>query len=169
MKFQSQINLKQYIKLSYILYYKKAFVIYLTIAGLIMLITSLLFYAGIASTIYKNEPPTFQLILGLFFVFGFPISIYFSAKRNFSSSQRLHEKVEYEFNNENLKMTGESFKTEFNWEKTYKIEELSEWFLIYQNKRVANLIPKCDMTIDQITYLKDIFKSLRILKVKLKK
>lgn len=169
MKFQSQINLSQYIKLSYILYYKKALVIYLTIAGLIMLITSLLFYTGVASTIYENNPPTFQLTLGLFFVFGFPIIIYFSAKKNFSSSQLLHEKVEYEFSKENLKMTGESFKTEYSWEKTYKIEELSEWFLIYQNRRVANLIPKHNMTTEQITCLTDIFRSLRMSKVKLKK
>ncbi len=169
MKFESQINLNQFIKLTYILYYKKALVICLTIAGLIMLITSLLFYAGIASTIYKDNPPTYQLTLGLFFVFGFPVIIYFSTMKNFAASQRLHEKIEYDFNYENLKMTGNSFKTEFTWEKSYKIEELSQWFLIYQNKRAVNLIPKYNMTTEQIIYLKDIFRKLRQPEVKLKK
>jgi hypothetical protein len=28
------------------------------------------------------------------------------------------------------------------WDKTYKVLELNDWFLFYQNKLVANIIPK---------------------------
>ena len=66
-------------------------------------------------------------------------------------------------------MTGDSFRAEFSWDKIYRIEELSEWFLIYQNKRLVNPIPKHDLTIDQITYLKNLFSHFKNLKVKLKK
>ena len=71
-----------------------------------------------------------------------PFSIYRNAKKNFESTPRIQEKINYEFTNEQIKISGESFTTELTWEKTYKVLELKNWILIYQNPRVANVIPK---------------------------
>jgi hypothetical protein len=49
-----------------------------------------------------------------------------------------------------MKLTGETFNTEMKWDKTYKIEELKNWFLIYQSKKTANIIPKINLTVEQI-------------------
>jgi len=38
------------------------------------------------------------------------------------------------------------------WEKTYKVQELKDWFLIYQNKLVANVIPKSSTDLDIVEF-----------------
>ncbi|MGV8828214.1 MAG: YcxB family protein [Breznakibacter sp.] len=48
----------------------------------------------------------------------------------------------YEITEELIIVTGESFNSQMTWEKTYKVLELKEWFLFYQNKLVANVVPK---------------------------
>ena len=143
MKFTAKINLKEFIKLNYTLFYRKGIAIYMTIIGVLMLSTSILYFTKVFPAIFsKSQPITYQPFFGFFLVIGLPLSVYFSAKKSYASTQRLQEEIEYEFSSENIKMTGESFKTEMNWDKTYKIEELSNWFLIYQSKKVATLIPK---------------------------
>lgn len=48
----------------------------------------------------------------------------------------------YEFTSEKIKITGETFNSELDWGKTYEIKELKDWILIYQNRQVANVLPK---------------------------
>lgn len=169
MKFKSRINFNDYFKLNYILTYKNRWAIYISIVGLLMLAVTVLYYSGLTPEIFaKGTTPYFQLFFGLFTSIGIPISIYFMAKKNFKTSERLQEEIEYDFTNEKFKLTGNSFSSEMTWDKTYKIQELKNWYLIYQNRKVANLIPKSNLSTDQIEYLRTFFKTFRNVKLKLK-
>jgi len=137
---ESKLIFKDYLKLMYVLTYRKPVIIIITIIGILSLIMSLLYFGGIKMP-YKS-PPYSQLFFGIVIVFLFPVLIYISAKRMFASSARLQERITYEFTDEIIRVTGESFKSEMDWMKIYKIVELKSWFLIYQNKRAANLIAK---------------------------
>jgi len=169
MKFISSINFNDYLKLNYILTYKNKWVIYISILGLLMLLATGLYYSGLTPWLYaKDNPPYFQFFFGIFTLIGIPCSVYFSAKRNFKASERLQEEIEYELTNEKFKLTGSSFSNEMTWDKTYKIQELKNWFLIYQNRKVANLIPKRNLSLEQTEYLRNLFKTFKNIKLKLK-
>jgi hypothetical protein len=91
-----------------------------------------------------DKPPYFQLIFGFAIVALLPFLIYRSAKKNYSTHGRLQERIIYNFTEERITITGETFSSELSWEKTYKIEELRDWILIYQNNIIANIIPKAN-------------------------
>jgi hypothetical protein len=114
--------------------------IFLTIVGLIMFIGSVLYFIGV--NIPVDEPPYFQIVFGFFTIALLPFSIYRAGKKNFSSHGRLQEKITYEFTDEKIRQTGETFNSDMDWTKIYKVQELKEWILIYQNTQIANLIPK---------------------------
>jgi len=140
MTIETKLDFKSYLRLMYTLTYRKPLMIFLTVCGLMMFVFSVFYFFG--SKVLFIEPPYFQFVFGLFIIAFLPFSIYRSAKRNFSSNGRLQEKIIYEFTDEKIKMTGETFNTEMNWEKTYKILELKNWILIYQNRQIANVLPK---------------------------
>jgi hypothetical protein len=90
----------------------------------------------------SQESPISGCIGGFVFILIYPIITYINSKKMFSSSVRLQEEITYEFTNDKIKITGETFNSEMDWAKTYKVLELKEWILIYQNKMIANVIPK---------------------------
>ena len=169
MKFITTVSLKEYIKLMYILTYKRGWMIFITIIGLLMLCVTIIYLSGTLPILFqKDYSPWTNIIFGFLFLVAIPFSVYFSSKRNYFATKRLHEQIEYEFSNETMKLTGESFNTEMKWDQTYKIEELNNWFLIYQSKKTANLIPKTNLTAEQIQNLRNIFKSLENVRTRLK-
>lgn len=165
MTIYTKIVFKDYIKLMFLLTYRKPAMVLFTIIGLVMIVFSLGYFLDL-NNMYESAPyvPGF---LGFVFVFFLPLSIYLGAKRNFSSNGRLNERIKYEFNEDRILITGESFTSQLNWEKTYKVAELNHWILIYQNRQVANVIPKESFK-DQLTEFRALIKSKNI-KQKLKK
>jgi hypothetical protein len=123
----------------YLLFYKKPWSIIITIIGLTMLVLSILYFMGYHMTL--DKPPFAQLIIGLITIF-IPVSIFKSARKAFSSHGRIQERMIYEFTLDKIIITGETFKTEMDWTKLYKIQELKDWILIYNTKLNANVIPK---------------------------
>ncbi|MES1249082.1 MAG: YcxB family protein, partial [Chitinophaga rupis] len=83
-----------------------------------------------------------------------PAMIWWTIKRNYDSSNHLGEKLEIEMTPEEIKIRGESFYTVIAWKKIFKIEELADWFLIYQNNLSAIIIPKKDFSSRQLQEFK---------------
>ncbi len=137
---ETRLEFKMYLRLMYTLTYKKPVMIFLSFIGLVILIGAILYFLGF--NVPVDEPPYFLLMYGFFTVVLIPILIYGTARKNFFTHGRLQEKMKYEFRDEKIKVTGETFNSEFDWAKLYKITELKHWVLIYQNKTIANLIPK---------------------------
>lgn len=128
------------------------------------LISSLFIFSGaelieLVNSI-KNNP-----ISLLFFAIPFLsyLSIYLNAK-NQLNNYRLKENIEFIFNKDYFKEKGETFDINHFWDKLYKIKEHKDYFLIYQTKVRANIIPKKNITSDQYNELKELFNSIDIKK-----
>jgi hypothetical protein len=137
---ETKLDFNGYLKLMYTLTYRKPIVIFLTIIGWTMFIGSILYFMGF--NIPADSPPYFHVCFGFFVVAILPFSIYWSGKKNFASNSRIQERIVYEFIDDKIKITGETFNSELGWEQTYKIKELKNWILIFQNRQSANILPK---------------------------
>lgn len=86
----------------------------------------------------------------------FPLSIYRASIRNFKGNARISERIAYHMEPESLSIKGESFSSESTWEKLYQVRQTKNWVLIYQNRQVASVIGKRDISVAQIGELKGI-------------
>ncbi len=139
-KIDTKIELKEYLKLAFILTYRRKIIRILFILGFILLVwgvlslSNLWYYFGILTYI--------QLVIAIFILGYLPFFFYWNAKKFYSSNERLKEKIAYTFTDSHIIIQGESFHSELTWEKTHKIVELRNWWLIFQNRNSANAIPK---------------------------
>ncbi len=161
---ETKLQFKDYLKLMYILTYRKPVMILLTILGSLMFVGAIFYFLGFQVPV--DEPPYFQIVFGFFIIAVLPFSVYRSSKKNFISHGRLQEKITYEFTEEKMKQTGESFNSEMDWSKIFKVQELRNWILIYQSKQLANILPKSSFG-DNLNEFKNLVKSKNI-KAKLK-
>ena len=88
------------------------------------------------------KPQIYQYITLFLITVAQPTAIYLTIKRNYESSNHLKEPLQLEFTTEDVKMQGESFYTQIAWKKVFKVEELKNWYMIYQNNLSAIIIPK---------------------------
>jgi hypothetical protein len=137
---ETKIDLKSYSKLMLILSYKRPTTIVLTGIGVLLLISSLLYFAGI--NLFFDEPPYFQIYLGILIIVYFPAMGSIKAKQNFIAYHLLQEKIIYEFTEEGFMETGETFDSDMEWTEVYRILELNNWIIIYHATGSANFIPK---------------------------
>lgn len=153
MRIESKLTIKDYQRIMFNLNGRKPIVIILFILGFALIVTSVLYFIGFK--IPFSEPPYFQLFLGLFIVILYPLFFILSVRKTFMTHLRLHERIIYEFNPDKIIITGETFKSEMNWSKIYRIQELRNWILIYQNRLIANIIKKDTSGID-IKYFREL-------------
>ncbi|GAA4319248.1 hypothetical protein GCM10023149_17850 [Mucilaginibacter gynuensis] len=163
MKIQFKLDFKEFLKLQYLLTYRKPRTIIITSLGVLLLAYSILCLTGN----WNDEAPYMALIVGVYTVL-LPLIIYLSVKRSFSNNARLQEIMSYEFTDKSIRVTGESFNAEYSWEKTHKVWELNNWILIYQNSRSASVIPKSSFSDTQLWDFKYMVKNVPGLKAKLK-
>lgn len=107
-----------------------------------------------------------QFVGGLTISCVLPIITYISAKRNFESNQRMTEPISYEFDATNIHIKGESFNSTLTWAKIHKVTETKDFVLIWQNKIVANAIPKRDFTDENLQAFKQLVRMINGLDVK---
>jgi hypothetical protein len=113
--------------------------VFATIMGVFTLLLTITSMTGI----YENVTfPWSLMVFAAVFIIAVPLLVYYSAVKTYNTHSMLQEVIIYEMNEDQIRSTGESFSSEMDWSKLYKVEELKHWFLFYQNKQVANLIPK---------------------------
>jgi hypothetical protein len=132
----THLSLTDYIKVNLHLLYRKFIVKFTTGIGVLLLLW--LLYNCNTYEVF----PCLQFLLGSYLIIGFPLTTYFSAKRNYKANNRISERITYEFNNEYLEMIGESFHVKLTWNKIYAVTESKKWVLIWQNPHIADVIPK---------------------------
>ncbi len=115
------------------------------------------------------KPKIYQYITLILITVVQPITIYWTIKRNYDSSNHLGELLEIELSKTEIKVQGESFYTEIKWEKIFKIDEQTNWFLIYQNNLSAIIIPKKEFGSNQLEEFKRILNAIPNVPIHLKK
>jgi hypothetical protein len=143
MTFSTHITLRQYVKLMFLLAYRKPVLILLVIFDVLMMLWVITFYTGLLR-LPEPEYPQYMAIVLISVVQ--PVVIYITIRKNYLSSTRLSGKVELTITQEKVSMRGHMFCSEFSWHKAYKLVETKNWFLIYENTLAAVLIPKQDLT-----------------------
>ena len=175
---ETQFNVKKYIQLMFIMAYKRPTMIFLTIVGLFDFIISTMYFLGFNITLGElplflgfnivfAEKPYFPLMLSIGILLVLPSLIYYSCIKNYSTNGLLSEKINYEFTNDKIYVTGETFKNEKDWSKIYKIMEINSCILIYQSKHLFTIIPN-EFFGDQLNEFRNIVRNKNI-KGKLKK
>lgn len=137
---ETEIDSRMYMNFMFTMSYRKPATLIPTIIGSLMILTSVLYFVGFK--IPFNSPPHLQLVLGFFIVAVLPFSIYRSAKKNYPFLGRLQEKIIFEFTDEKIIETGETFSQEMDWIEINKVQELNAWILMYQNTGSAIILPK---------------------------
>jgi len=138
----------EYIMLAFRLNYRRPWRIFATVLGALILMYAL--YSA-ANDYYF---PTRHFIFGIVFVFLIPVLIYIRAKKSYAANLRLQEEIEYEFTDDRMLQRATSFTSERDWSRTYKIEEVKNFFLIYESSATFNIIPHSSLTPEEVNQLR---------------
>ena len=136
---KTQLSEKEYINVSFVLLYKKPY-IKIIYGALIFCILLSTFGSSILGRNLYSDLLTPMIILAIY-----PAFTYLAAKRNYATNTRIKENIEYKFEKDYLVIEGESFKSQLRWDKIYKVTQTKNWVLIWQNRQIANVIPKADI------------------------
>ena len=139
--------------------------ILIAIAGLFSLIWIL---NGQFNFLPLPAPTFYQYITLIIIAVIQPFVIYTTIRKNYHSSNHLKEPLEIEFTHSQVKIKGKSFYTELDWEKTFKIIELKNWFIIYESNLTAVIIPKKSLSKMQEEEFRKIVMSIKKVPVHLK-
>ena len=115
------------------------------------------------------KPEIYQYITLILIAVVQPTMIYLTIKRNYYSSNHLGERIEVQLTETKIKLHGQSFLTEIEWKKIYKIDELDKWFLIYQNSLSTIIISKTAFHGTQLAQFKRILRGIKNVPINLKK
>lgn len=158
----TRLSVDDYIKVNYHMLYRKWATKGMTGFGIFFILLSLF-------TLISGDFSWFLFIFGLFLTVGLRTQVYFASKRTYKTDGRVSEKLEYLFDKEEITITGESFNSRLTWDKIYSVTENKDWILIWQNRQIANVVPKRDIKDGELQALKAIINSQSGLKNKLKK
>ena len=158
----TKLSIEDYIKVNYHLFNRRWPIKVLTGIGIFLILISLI-------TLFSGDNSSwFLLILGLFFSMGLRVTVYMNAKSSYKSDGRISETITYEFDEEKIQVIGESFNSKLTWNKIYSVTENKDWVLIWQNRQIANVVPKRDFKDGELRTFKSIIKLQSGLKNKLK-
>lgn len=157
----TQLNIDDYIKVNYHLVYSqwaiKGFVGFGIFCFILFLVTLL-----------AGDFSWFWLIFGLFIIGGLRALVYISSRKTFKTDGRVSEKIEYQFDSQEIRINGESFNSRLTWDKIFRVTEAKDWILIWQNRQIANIIPKKDFKENELLSFKQIISGLPNIRSELK-
>lgn len=131
-KIESVITRKEYIRLLFLITYRKPPVIIISMLGLMMVLLPVLYFLNLYTAI--DSPPYMPLISGLLITAVFPLSIYWMARRNFRTDELLGQRIRYTFMADKIILKGSTFEANIGWDKIHKVKKLKEWILLYRDK-----------------------------------
>lgn len=147
-----KLSFKEYLRFCYYAYFK-SLVVKILIVIWLMCIFFLVdgIYRKFALDIdFSADPASLGVIFIMPFFF---VKLYFSAKKIYRTSA-IGEVVNYKINNEVISSKGETFEYSFAWDRVCKMSETRSWILLWQSKNVANIIPKADLSANDLIVLK---------------
>ena len=141
----------------YFLYRKTGTKIALAIGTILLLIIGFSYTTG---TPLFNQFPVIPFALALVMTIFPPYSVFRTARKNYDSNKMINERIEYEFDKDQISISGESFHSKISWDKIYELSTTKSWFLIWQTRQVANVIPRRDISDNQIETIKGLVKDI---------
>jgi hypothetical protein len=155
---KTNVSFKEYAKLLFGLAYKRTIMRLLLGLALLIMLWVVFYYLHVFNL---PKPVIYQYITLILIVIVQPTVIFILIRRNYKSSNHLQEALEMELTPIGIKITGVSFYMEIKWDKFFKIEEQSNWFLMYQNSLSAVIIHKKYIPENNIDTLREILKGIK--------
>jgi hypothetical protein len=141
----------------YFLYRKTGTKVALAIGTILLLIIGFSYATG---TTLFTQFPIIPFALALVMTVFPPYSVFRTARKNYDSNKMINERIEYEFDKEQISISGESFHSKLSWDKIYELSTTKSWFLVWQNRQIANVIPRRDISDKQIESIKALVKDI---------
>jgi hypothetical protein len=157
-KITTKLSFEEYISINYHMFYSRWVSKVINAFGL--------FYALllVISIVFNGSFRWFFIFPVVIFLLGPRVEIYLRSKRNYKSDATIGESIEYQFCNDEIIVTGQSFSSRLSWNTIYKVSETKEWVLIWQNKLVAYPIPKRNIRGDDLKSFREIVNNHKTLK-----
>lgn len=92
------------------------------------------FFNGLQALLYL-------LVLVLFGVFMY-LNIQRSIRKGFEMSPHLHTPLRCHLTEDDFQVITEEVQNSYTWDIFWKAREVPEWFLLHQNEKVYNYVPK---------------------------
>ena len=142
--FTTFITLDDYRKFHYYLFYRKPLMIGISLFGLLMWLVIPLYFINPELT--YGEFPLTQTFIALMITVGLPLFLFWNTSRVYKSNAKFREEIRYILNESWLTIEGNNFVNRIPWDEIHKIVETKSWFVIYQDKLVAHLLIKQNLT-----------------------
>lgn len=120
---------------------------------------SMFFYRMFFTSAEFPDDITTPCVFCFVFIILIPLATYINAVNSYRKKSRLHETYTYVVDKEKVSREGESFTHSYSWSRVYRFSEGKRYFYIWQTKYELNLIPKRDLTNDQIEFLRSLKKN----------
>jgi len=157
MTIKTKISFEDYCRLLFTLTYKRTILKIIVGVGFAMIIWILGYYFHFLPV---PKPKIYQYITLTLIAIVQPTAIYLLIKRNYNSNNHLAEQLEIKVTTNEINVRGKSFYTELVWKNIFKVDEETNYLLIYQNTLSAIIISKKDLTEKEMQELKRILKSI---------
>jgi hypothetical protein len=133
----TKLSQDEYTWLNYYLTYRKFSMKFSIGFGLFLMLGSFMLYQN------TDQFPWVGFVFGFMVVVYIPVQLYFVSKKTYTLS-KLSESILYEFDDENIRISGKTFSIVLSWTGIYSVTENYNWVLIWQNQYIANVIMKRD-------------------------
>lgn len=168
MKTTTKLTFKEYLRVVYLLTFKKRiYILIFAIFSLYFILGVLHFAINLDTPILKIDSPFQGIVLPFIVPSLLLLSIYFSAKKFYDSNKRIQEQISYSFIENKMIIEGESFTSESLLTQAHKIIEYKRFFLFYQSSLTFNILSKEQMTKSEILNLRSILNKVSGIPIKL--
>ena len=149
MQIKTTLTQKDYINATMVLLYKKPGTIVITVIGVLFFVLTIVL-------IVMDSPGSSvkDFIAPICIMAALPVVSAITARRNYATNPRVGEQVEYVFDQDYLKVNGQSYNSQLSWDKIYKVTQSKNWIFIWHNRQMANPISKRDIWEEQQEELK---------------
>ena len=111
----------------------------------------------------KSYAPLQGVFVGVVFIFFSQIMAFFNVRR-MGNDERVYEKIAYKFDLKNIYVKAESFEGYLDWSHIQQVIETKSFFLLYQSKVGASIIPKNAFSDEQASDFRDLITTIPDLK-----
>jgi hypothetical protein len=115
---------------------------------------------GLGLLIFYFQHPElgqFYLFLGLGFI-GLPVLTFFTIGQAYAKNKHFNEKIEFNIEDNNLELIGQTFRSSFTWDQITKVKESNKFFVLYQGRLLLTLINKENNSKETADKLRQFFK-----------
>ena len=107
--------------------------------GVMMLLLFGIFLVSIAK---YHEPNYLAFAEFCFIGLMIPLMLFWTTKRYYKTTKQVQEPMHYVLTATDLRVTSPTYSSYVAYDNTWKIQETSEYFLIWESQQAAHILPK---------------------------